>query len=149
MSNYDRNSSFGYRARGRPLDHGRDRPGPARYMLGVYNYMTLGLGVTGLVALGTYMLAVATIDGGKLVALTPLRPDALHEPAPLGGHARAAGLRASSSAPAPSHVGGLGAQPVPRLLGGDGPVDVVDLLMCSPAYPSPAYSSSRRRPSAA
>lgn len=41
------------------------------YMLGVYNYMTLGLGVTGAVALGTHMLAVAR-EGGRVVMLTPL-----------------------------------------------------------------------------
>jgi len=39
-------------------------------MIGVYNYMTLGLGITGLVALGTNMLAVTSTATGKL-ALTP------------------------------------------------------------------------------
>ena len=41
------------------------------YMLGVYNYMTLGLAVTGLTALGTHMLAVAR-EGGHAIMLTPL-----------------------------------------------------------------------------
>src|ERR687893_263886 len=40
------------------------------FMLGVYNHMVLGLGVTGLVALGTYMLATTTGVNGR-VALTP------------------------------------------------------------------------------
>ena len=66
---YDRKSGF--------------RPGAARtvaaevdqglraYMLGVYNYMTLGLAVTGLTALGTHMLAAAQ-EGGHAITLTPL-----------------------------------------------------------------------------
>jgi len=40
------------------------------FMLGVYNHMVLGLGITGLVALGTYMLATTTGVNGR-VALTP------------------------------------------------------------------------------
>ena len=40
------------------------------FMLGVYNHMTLGLAVTGLVALGTFMLATTTGANGR-VALTP------------------------------------------------------------------------------
>jgi FtsH-binding integral membrane protein len=39
-------------------------------MLGVYNHMVLGLGITGLVALGTYMLATTTGVNGR-IALTP------------------------------------------------------------------------------
>lgn len=41
------------------------------FMLGVYNNMVLGLAITGLVALGTYMLATTTAPDGSL-ALTPL-----------------------------------------------------------------------------
>lgn len=69
MSNFDRNTSFGYRG-------GISRAGAAEvdqglraYMLGVYNHMVLGLAVTGLVALGTYLLAVAR-EGGQ-IAFTP------------------------------------------------------------------------------
>ena len=40
------------------------------FMLGVYNNMTLGLAVTGLVALGTFMLATTTGVNGR-IALTP------------------------------------------------------------------------------
>lgn len=40
------------------------------YMLGVYNYMTTALGVTGLVAFGTKMLAVTTTADGQMM-LTP------------------------------------------------------------------------------
>ncbi len=41
------------------------------FMLGVYNNMVLGLAVTGLVALGTFMLATTTGVNGRL-ALTPI-----------------------------------------------------------------------------
>jgi uncharacterized protein len=40
------------------------------FMLGVYNHMVLGLGITGLVALGTFMMATTTSASGRL-ALTP------------------------------------------------------------------------------
>ncbi len=59
MSDFDRNATFrpgGTAARaGAAVDQGL-----RSYMLGVYNNMMLGLGVTGLVALGTNMLAVTT-----------------------------------------------------------------------------------------
>ncbi len=55
----------------------RDTHGPARlvdqglraYMIGVYNYMTLGLGVTGLVAYGAFALGTVSVGDGRL-ALT-------------------------------------------------------------------------------
>src|SRR5262245_42170111 len=61
MSDFDRNivtSPFG-----RPLerratvavDHGL-----REYMLGIYNYMVIGLAITGFAALGIYMLSVTT-----------------------------------------------------------------------------------------
>ncbi|MBI3275349.1 MAG: Bax inhibitor-1 family protein, partial [Methylocystis sp.] len=68
MSNFDRNTSFGYgvtRAGRAEIDQGL-----RAFMLGVYNHMALGLAVTGLVALGTHMLAVAR-EGGRQIALTP------------------------------------------------------------------------------
>jgi uncharacterized protein len=71
MSHYDRNSSFGYgRGVARSTAAEYDE-GLRSYMLGVYNYMTLGLAVTGLVALGTFMLAGPQFAGGHLVALSP------------------------------------------------------------------------------
>ena len=68
MSNYDRNYSFGAQV-GQKAAAEIDQ-GLRAYMIGVYNYMMLGLGVTGLVALGTNMLAVTATASGKL-ALTP------------------------------------------------------------------------------
>ena len=68
MSNYDRNYGFGAQV-GQKAAAEIDQ-GLRAYMIGVYNYMTLGLGVTGLVALGTNMLAVTSTATGKL-ALTP------------------------------------------------------------------------------
>lgn len=58
MSDFDRNAGARWgtgvaRAGAAELDQGL-----RTYMLGVYNHMTLGLAVTGLVALGTNMLAV-------------------------------------------------------------------------------------------
>jgi FtsH-binding integral membrane protein len=68
MSNYDRNMRFGASV-GRKATAEIDQ-GLRAYMLGVYNYMTLGLGVTGLVALGAQMLAVTHNAAGR-IALTP------------------------------------------------------------------------------
>ena len=64
MSNYDRNVSaqWGQAQAGAGVDQGL-----RTYMLGVYNYMVLGLAVTGLVALGANMLAVAS-DRSQAVA---------------------------------------------------------------------------------
>ena len=70
MSKYDGKSSIGYgRGVARPTTVEIDQ-GLRAYMLGVYNYMAIGLAVTGAVALGVYMLAVVKIGGGAL-ALTP------------------------------------------------------------------------------
>jgi hypothetical protein len=71
MSNFDRNSSFGYGAQTTRAGAAEVDLGLRAYMLGVYNYMVIGLGLTGLVALGTNMLAVAGHAGGK-VLLTPV-----------------------------------------------------------------------------
>jgi len=70
MSYHDRNPSFGYRPGVARSTTAEIDQGLRAYMLGVYNYMTLGLAVTGLSALGAYMLAVAHAGAGK-VALTP------------------------------------------------------------------------------
>ena len=61
MSNYDRNASARWgtsvgQATGTQVDQGL-----RSYMLGVYNYMTLGLAITGFVAFGTQMLSVSAV----------------------------------------------------------------------------------------
>src|SRR5271154_2754972 len=69
MSDYDRYANTRYGA-------GLARSGVAvdqglrAYMIGVYNYMTLGLGVTGLVALGAFKFGVVEDAFGKIVGLT-------------------------------------------------------------------------------
>src|SRR5207302_3900218 len=64
MSDLDRNyaSPFG-RAAGR-VDAATVDAGLRAYMLRIYNYMTIGLGITGLAALGVYMAAVTTDPSG-------------------------------------------------------------------------------------
>lgn len=81
MTNFDRNTSFGYGRSAARSTTAEIDAGLRAYMLGVYNYMTLGLAVTGLVALGAYMLAVAHVaphqvaltSFGHLLYATPLR----------------------------------------------------------------------------
>ena len=68
MSDYDRyansRSGAGIARSGVAVDQGL-----RAYMIGVYNYMTLGLGVTGLVAYGAFTLGTVQTDDGRL-ALT-------------------------------------------------------------------------------
>ncbi|HLX98698.1 MAG TPA: Bax inhibitor-1/YccA family protein [Roseiarcus sp.] len=65
MSDYDRYANTRYGA-------GLARSGVAvdqglrAYMIGVYNYMTLGLGVTGLVAWGAFQLGTQQLGDGRL-----------------------------------------------------------------------------------
>ncbi|WP_298816683.1 Bax inhibitor-1/YccA family protein [uncultured Roseibium sp.] len=58
MSSFDRQSQGAYSVAGARAEAGIDQ-GLRSYMLGVYNYMTLGLALTGFLALGTYLLAVS------------------------------------------------------------------------------------------
>jgi uncharacterized protein len=72
MSDFDRNASARWgqgvaRAGRAEIDQGL-----RTYMLGVYNNMVVGLALTGLVALGVFMLAVVHDASGHIVALTPL-----------------------------------------------------------------------------
>jgi FtsH-binding integral membrane protein len=84
MSNFDRNAapwSRGYARTGADVDQGL-----RAFMLGVYNHMTIGLALTGLVALGANMLTVSALptqyhigthiyltDAGAALYLSPLR----------------------------------------------------------------------------
>ena len=69
MSDLDRNyaSPFG-RAAGR-VDAATVDAGLRAYMLRIYNYMTIGLAITGLAALGVYMGAVTTDSAGAAAKL--------------------------------------------------------------------------------
>jgi len=66
MSDLDRNyaSPFG-RAAGR-VDAATVDAGLRSYMLRIYNYMTIGLAITGFAALGVYMAAVTTDQAGAV-----------------------------------------------------------------------------------
>ena len=70
MSDYDRYApprpGAGYARSGAVVDQGL-----RAYMIGVYNYMTLGLGVTGLVAYGAFALADVHFVGGRAVSASP------------------------------------------------------------------------------
>jgi FtsH-binding integral membrane protein len=68
MSDYDRSANARYGA-------GLARSGAAvidqglrAYMIGVYNYMMLGLGMTGLIAWGAFELADVTFAGGRPIS---------------------------------------------------------------------------------
>ena len=69
MSDLDRNyaSPFG-RAAGR-IDAAAVDAGLRAYMLRIYNYMSIGLAITGLAALGVYMAAVTTDQAGAAARL--------------------------------------------------------------------------------
>jgi FtsH-binding integral membrane protein len=66
MSDYDRYASQRLGAGVARSGAGAVDQGLRAYMLGIYNYMTLGLGVTGLVAYGAFNLATQDV-GGQLV----------------------------------------------------------------------------------
>src|SRR5579872_5453600 len=69
MSDYDRTANARYGAgvarSGVAIDQGL-----RAYMIGVYNYMTLGLGITGLLALGAFKLGVVENSAGHIIGLT-------------------------------------------------------------------------------
>ena len=79
MSDYDRYANTRYGAGLARSGVGVDQ-GLRAYMIGVYNYMTLGLGVTGLVAWGAFQLGTQQLDGrlgltpfGHAIYVSPLR----------------------------------------------------------------------------
>lgn len=59
MSDFDRNATLRYGGRAARAGAAEIDQGLRAYMLGVYNHMVLGLAITGLVALGANMLAIA------------------------------------------------------------------------------------------
>ena len=71
MTDFDRNATARW---GQSVDRAGQAEidqGLRTFMLGVYNYMTLGLGITGLAALGVYMTATVQNAAGKVIAFTP------------------------------------------------------------------------------
>ena len=80
MSDFDRNVAAGPFGRTLPrADEQAIDQGLRAYMLQIYNYMAIGLAITGLAALGVYMLSVtdtaanaaALLRGNRLIAATP------------------------------------------------------------------------------
>jgi FtsH-binding integral membrane protein len=69
MSDYDRYANSRLGAGTARSGAGAVDQGLRAYMIGVYNYMTLGLGVTGLVAYGAFRLGTVETESGRL-ALT-------------------------------------------------------------------------------
>ena len=70
MSDYDRSANARFGAGVARSGAGAIDQGLRAYMLGVYNYMTLGLGVTGLVAFVAYKAAVIESASGQVLGLT-------------------------------------------------------------------------------
>ena len=70
MSDYDRFASTRAGAGVARSGVGAIDQGLRAYMLGVYNYMTLGLGVTGAVALGAFIMAAPVFVGRHLVSVS-------------------------------------------------------------------------------
>ena len=116
------------------------------FMLGIYNNMAIGLALTGLVAYG----ALRWRDGPsrRPGRLTAFGSAIYSEPAALGDHPRAARLRVRPVGDREPHAAVDGAARLPRLRGGDGPVDVVDLPRLHATRASRRPSSSRRPRSA-
>ena len=67
MSDFDRNASAQWGRAGRAGAAAQIDQGLRSYMLGVYNNMVMGLAITGFVALGTWMMAVAAPGEGIAV----------------------------------------------------------------------------------
>ncbi len=83
MTNFDRNA-YGQRFGAGAMTQAQVDQGLRSYMLGVYNNMVIGLGITGLVALGLYMMSVTGVGGtirsgaeltefGRFIYLSPFK----------------------------------------------------------------------------
>ncbi len=71
MSDYDRFANARYGAGLARSGAGAIDQGLRAYMIGVYNYMTLGLGLTGVVAFAAFKLGAVESASGHIVGLTP------------------------------------------------------------------------------
>jgi len=77
MSDFDRNAAAAF---GRPLTRAEAAvvdEGLRAYMLRIYNYMVLGLAITGLAALGIYMLSVTNDPAATVQTFRGIRLSAL------------------------------------------------------------------------
>ena len=73
MSDFDRNAQVWGAGRAQQTSAVEMDQGLRSFMLGVYNNMSIGLAITGLMAIGISMLAIAGYSpSGKVTALTPL-----------------------------------------------------------------------------
>ncbi len=71
MADYDRNAYAPYASgMGRSMSAAQYDAGLRSYMLGIYNHMSIALAISGLVAIGAFMLGTTTGANGRL-ALTP------------------------------------------------------------------------------
>ncbi|MBT3069503.1 Bax inhibitor-1/YccA family protein [Rhodomicrobium sp. Az07] len=71
MADYDTSRAYNVNARARTDAFAIDE-GLRAYMIRVFNYMGIGLVVTGIMAYTIYSLSVVTNDAGQITALTPL-----------------------------------------------------------------------------
>jgi FtsH-binding integral membrane protein len=78
MSDYDRFANARYGAGVARSGVGAVDQGLRAYMIGVYNYMMLGLGITGLFALGAFKLGV--VERAGQLFLTPFGQAIFHSP---------------------------------------------------------------------
>ncbi len=90
MSDYDRFANARYGAGLARSGAGAIDQGLRAYMIGVYNYMTLGLGLTGVVAFVAYQARRGRIGERPYRRADPVRPGDLRLAAALGGDLRAA-----------------------------------------------------------
>ncbi|CAN1568188.1 COG0670 Integral membrane protein, interacts with FtsH [Rhabdaerophilaceae bacterium] len=71
MSDYDRNAYAPYAmGMGRTMSAAQYDAGLRSYMLGIYNHMGIALAISGLVAIGAFMLGTTTNAAGRIV-MTP------------------------------------------------------------------------------
>jgi len=71
MADFDKARAYGLRSRS-SVDAFAYDEGLRSYMMRVYNYMGIGLVLTGVVAYAFFTMAVVTNDSGAIVGLTPL-----------------------------------------------------------------------------
>ena len=127
MSDFDRNATAVQY--GRPLTRAEAAvidEGLRAYMLRVYNYMVIGLAITGFAALGIYMLSVTSdptlaYQGARPLArgmyLTQIGFSSVREPAQMGRDPGAARARLLPRVPHPEHASRHGADHVLDLRG--------------------------------